>query len=1080
MSRLISGRFRVFMTIALAVVFLPIVASAEDLTAEQILELSNRRAGVACVWATGDKLPVELARASQLVVCAIGSENAALAQVRADGAAAGLLGRRLYVVQTRNGHVPLASGMVDLVVMREEGGITPDEAARLVSPGRGRVVALGPSAVDEQRADAAGLEAHDAGLFSRPMPRGADDWSHYQHGPDNNPVSGDYAFTYPYLTQWFAKPYNHLESNCSVLMSGGRIFIMERAYFAWEGNNNRHNIFCALSSRNGELIWKRNLPVKYKSGFSNLVATPDKLYMLLGSGIVHLDAETGVTLKEVALEGVTGHGKWLGMVDGRAVVLVGEADSSVEFPEPDAKLSNRAVSKASQEVSTEGKLIVACDPETGNVIWRHEMSAPVESRMIAVSGGRVIYFAEPKHVGALDLATGDVLWTNADGDLIELIKEDSKKITSLGGTTRGITAQADVALIGSFGSKGMAALDTESGNVLWRKVNAKGQDFLHTGRLVQYFIMDDELWTKGKVYDLRTGEMLRRVPALGGGCGQFTASANYVCAQFGLSYDVVSGKTMGQLSNMLKTPCNFGTIIADGVYFWPSGSCTCDLPLRGYRVAAPAGDFEFNTSGQSVQRLVRGSGALTTADPVQPRDWPTRRGNHSRSASTQAAVPGQPALVATYEPAHPFRVADREPEYEVEHRPSVPVAVGDHTFFGNTDGRIVCLDTTTAEVAWEFTTEGRVLGAPEYWKGRIYAGCADGYVYALDATNGGLLWKFRVPAQDRRIMIFGELMSTWPVLSGVLVHAGMVYAAAGHAPEDGAYVVALDAETGELNWEHADLANRPDMPLMGRVPVGDMTVAADKLWLQCANYAYTAFDLETGEMEPLIEPMNDERQRQGRLGQELGVMDGWLIYGGQRRLSDQAERSGARLKIARWAGVQMARLADNGLPEYPEVCPSPRGLALPSWDAGLVVGPLLFRSKLEAWDKDRFAAWRDAKFKKGQELKFPRHRQVRVALPVPLAHRGDVPEYDMTAWRDHTMFVSAVVLAPNAVLVAGRSLEGRQAPWNLSARNRESGEVIWSVKLPAEPVYEGICVDRHGRIIVTLIDGRALVYGTGK
>ena len=46
-------------------------------------------------------------------------------------------------------------------------------------------------------------------------------------------------------------------------------------------------------------------------------------------------------------------------------------------------------------------------------------------------------------------------------------------------------------------------------------------------------------------------------------------------------------------------------------------------------------------------------------------------------------------------------------------------------------------------------------------------------------------------------MVYGNLCSTWPVNTGVLVHEGTAYFAAGIVDHDGTYVYALDAKTGE-------------------------------------------------------------------------------------------------------------------------------------------------------------------------------------------------------------------------------------------------------------------------------------------
>jgi len=88
---------------------------------------------------------------------------------------------------------------------------------------------------------------------------------------------------------------------------------------------------------------------------------------------------------------------------------------------------------------------------------------------------------------------------------------------------------------------------------------------------------------------------------------------------------------------------------------------------------------------------------------------------------------------------------------------------------------------------------------PTIWKGRALVGSGDGWVYAFEAQTGRLLWRFRAAPAERKIPVYGSLLSTWPVASGVLVEDGIAYVAAGIVNYDGTYVYALDAATGRIN-----------------------------------------------------------------------------------------------------------------------------------------------------------------------------------------------------------------------------------------------------------------------------------------
>ena len=92
-------------------------------------------------------------------------------------------------------------------------------------------------------------------------------------------------------------------------------------------------------------------------------------------------------------------------------------------------------------------------------------------------------------------------------------------------------------------------------------------------------------------------------------------------------------------------------------------------------------------------------------------------------------------------------------------------------------------------------------------------------------------------------------------------------------------------------------------------------------------------------------------------------------------------------------------------------------------------------------------------------------------------------------------------LAKNLVLVAGNQIDDLPVPYTeknrhfaepfqpveavagkrpecgLTAFDLETGKELWTRKLPASPVDWGVAVDRSGRIIVSLRDGRVLCLG---
>src|SRR5262249_28040007 len=75
--------------------------------------------------------------------------------------------------------------------------------------------------------------------------------------------------------------------------------------------------------------------------------------------------------------------------------------------------------------------------------------------------------------------------------------------------------------------------------------------------------------------------------------------------------------------------------------------------------------------------------------------------------------------------------------------------------------------------------------------------------------------------------------------------------------------------------------------------------------------------------------------------------------------------------------------------------------------------------------------------------------------------------------------IAAVAVTKNALLVTGLNRapkEPRKVDAGLSAIDLGDGKLLWKQPLPATPVAWGLALDRAGRIVVTLTDGRVLCF----
>jgi outer membrane protein assembly factor BamB len=349
--------------------------------------------------------------------------------------------------------------------------------------------------------------------------------------------------------------------------------------------------------------------------------------------------------------------------------------------------------------------------------------------------------------------------------------------------------------------------------------------------------------------------------------------------------------------------------------------------------------------------------------------------------------------------------------------PSAPVTAGGLVFVGGSDGVLSALDAADGKPRWQAYTGGAIRYPPAIAEGRALVGSADGWIYAFEATSGDLLWRFRAAPAERKIPVYGSLSSTWPVGGGVLVEDGTLYAAAGIANYDGTHVYALDAATGKIRWQNNTSGNTTGGQGAGVSVQGHLLLDNGKLYLAGGNRVPLAsYDVDDGQFRP-VPHARFGADRRGPRGKDLFLRrDGSVTVTGMFPLH--------------------ARPADVHFIESAELT-SPAGT--------ISVGT--------------------------RGLGF-----------VP--QRRDGPARPASGWRSRPFVeIVAVAAARNAVLVVGtdRRFEEPEGPaveaYGIAALSITDGERLWRHRLPAAPVSWGLAVDRTGRILVTLQDGRVLCFG---
>lgn len=239
---------------------------------------------------------------------------------------------------------------------------------------------------------------------------------------------------------------------------------------------------------------------------------------------------------------------------------------------------------------------------------------------------------------------------------------------------------------------------------------------------------------------------------------------------------------------------------------------------------------------------------------VQSADWPQWRADSGRTAFSQDTVPEElhtqwVRKLAPLESA--FR--DERLQFDAGYEP----VVKDGRLFvsSSRDDSLTAIDAKTGTTLWKVFTNGPIRFAPVVWKDRVIVGSDDGHLYCFSASDGSLQWKFQPVPSDRKLLGNGRLISVWPIRGGPVLHGDKVYFAAGVWSFEGAFVYALDAESGEKVWLNDQTGYLYGVhphnaeAYGGLAPQGYLLVDDQDLVVPCSSAYPARFDLNTGELK---------------------------------------------------------------------------------------------------------------------------------------------------------------------------------------------------------------------------------------
>jgi outer membrane protein assembly factor BamB len=770
--------------------------------------------------------------------------------------------------------LPYIDNLVNILVARDLGDVPMNEVMRVLTP------------------NGVAYVGQDGrwNVTTKPRPEEMDEWTHYLHDATNNAVSHDTLVGPLRHLQWIGSPrysrhHDHMSAASAMVSAGGRLFyIFDHASpmsiqlpSQWE--------LVARDAFNGTVLWRRPIEAwhtqmfKLKSGPAQLtrrlVAAGNRVYATLGleSPVTLLDAATGKTVRTYAGTEKT---EEIILSDGTLFLLIN--DSPLRQPPRPQELNY---------VFAEGpRRILAVDAESGRVLWNQAQSN-VLPLSLTVDSRRVL-FADGEKVVCLRRSDGQKLWQS------EPLSRRKEIPTFFGPTLviygnvvlfSGGSDKADERNRGG-GTNTMYALAADTGRTLWTAEHPpsgykSAEDIL---------VVDGLVWTPSTTMSSDSGVMIGRDPQTGKvekeflpdvethwfhhRCHRAKATDKYLLtSRTGIEF--VDPKTEHwECHHWVRGACLYGIMPANGLIYNPPHPCACYLESKLYgfnALASTSPSRQVPSQVPEAGRLERGpayAGVGSQGSGVgSSADWPTHRHDAARSGYTETAVPAR--LKQAW-------------QTELGGRLSGVVVAGGKVFLASIDTHTVhALDAKSGEAVWSYTTGGRVDSPPTIHEGRVLFGSADGYVYCLRASDGALAWRFRAAPVDRRMGVFEQLESVWPVHGSVLLRDGELWCVAGRSMfvDGGLRLLRLNPETGRLIAERVldDKDPASGKNLQVRLVGLNMPVALPDVLSYDGKYVYMRsqrFDRE-GVRQEIEVPTLDVSQQFGE-GRHMFCPTGFL------------------------------------------------------------------------------------------------------------------------------------------------------------------------------------------------------------
>jgi outer membrane protein assembly factor BamB len=526
-----------------------------EAAAEHIVRSTGITRGYCLVLGCGTgRLAFELAKRTELQICAVepDPEKAQAARQLLD--AAGLYGARVVIEHGDLAQVPFSDYFANLVVSEEPllSGQMPAgaaEAFRMLKPLGGTICIGQPAAangkvkpldtatmrqwLDEAGVDGGQVSEEDGRWFEfrRGALPGAGSWTHQYAEPGNTACSDDELVRCPLGLLWFGKPgptqmaERHVRAEAP-LAANGRLFILGEGAADKVGTG--ENTVRAYDAYNGLQLWERTihgaLRISVTHDAGNAAANADSLFVAVDDQCLRFDAATGETKATYSVPpAADGTPRLWGYVGVVGDLLYGTST-------PKGRTAD---------------CVFAFDLATGQLRWKHE-AKEIGQGSIAIGDGHLFFAtsgvsdeqrkeaiaarvkelhrmsdqeraellkrlddASVFRVVALDAATGETVW------------ENPIEVTGAAGgdfwCSVGAIYHQDVLLLfgvfldghhwteflaGKFTTRQVVALSGTDGGLLWQKP---------IGYRVRPVVVGDTLHAEPWAYDLRTGQQKTRI-----------------------------------------------------------------------------------------------------------------------------------------------------------------------------------------------------------------------------------------------------------------------------------------------------------------------------------------------------------------------------------------------------------------------------------------------------------------------------------------------------------------------------------------------------------------------------------------